>query len=385
MMISYALAGVFGTLLFLSPNYYVFLFLRFSDGIAIGGFMISRYKVFAFHCSKINIIMILLILNTCSFVIIIEIVGLKWRELFAVIYHLPFNLAHATIPLLAYYVNNWKYYSLAQSIPILCFLPYYFIGPESPRWLYSHGEIEKSIKILVKAAKINGKPYKEVDTTVRICAAQHLEDHGRGNFLDLFKTPNIRKKTMVTCFCWFSCGITFFGIAQYITFFGNDPFTPAAISGSLSFPASIILYFLCKFWGRKKTLMLAFLLQLIPMIILIFLNENSVTPQIVSVCIAIFGTTIAFPVIYMYTGELMPTVIRNMGVGIGSTVSVVGAMISPHIIRLNIIAFYLPPLLFSIFPSIAFFMVVMLPETKNTKLPETIDDAESFGKKPLVS
>lgn len=378
-MISYGLSGVFGTLLFISPNYNVFISLRFVNGMAIGGFMISRYTVFSFHCFETNTIINLLILNVCSFVIIIEIVGRKWRDLFAVIYHLPFNMAHATIPFLAYYVNNWKYYCLAQSIPILCLLPYYFIGPESPRWLYTHGELEKSIKILVKAAKINGKPYEEVTTTVETCAAQHSEEHGRGNFLDLFKTPNIRKKTMVTCFCWFSCGITFFGIAQYITFLGNDPFTPEAISASLAFPASMILYFLCKFWGRKKTLMLAFLVQLIPMIILIFLNENSVAPQI-CVCVALFGTMIAFPVLYLYTGELMPTVIRNAGVGIGSTVSVMGSMISPHIPGLKTISSYVPPLLFTIFPSIAFFTVVMLPETRNRKLPETIDDAESFGK-----
>lgn len=41
----------------------------------------------------------------------------------------------------------------------------------------------------------------------------------------------------------------------------------------------------------------------------------------------------------------------------------------------------IPPLIFGIVPIIGAVLVLYLPETKGQQLPETIEDAENFGKK----
>lgn len=52
-------------------------------------------------------------------------------------------------------------------------------------------------------------------------------------------------------------------------------------------------------------------------------------PIIAKMCIAS-----AFTVIYMYAGELFPTVIRGFAIGIASTTSQIGLVVTPYILYL---------------------------------------------------
>lgn len=59
------------------------------------------------------------------------------------------------------------------------------------------------------------------------------------------------------------------------------------------------------------------------------------TLSTIMVMVGKFGVTAAFAMAYVYTAELYPTVIRNMGVGIGSMSSRVGSVISPYFVYLG--------------------------------------------------
>lgn len=48
-----------------------------------------------------------------------------------------------------------------------------------------------------------------------------------------------------------------------------------------------------------------------------------------------FGVTAAFSIVYVYTAELYPTVVRNMGVGVSSTASRLGSILAPYFIYLG--------------------------------------------------
>lgn len=48
-----------------------------------------------------------------------------------------------------------------------------------------------------------------------------------------------------------------------------------------------------------------------------------------------FGVTAAFAMVYVYTAELYPTVVRNMGVGVSSTASRLGSILSPYFVYLG--------------------------------------------------
>lgn len=52
--------------------------------------------------------------------------------------------------------------------------------------------------------------------------------------------------------------------------------------------------------------------------------------SILLVMLGKFGITAAFAIVYVYTAELYPTVVRNMGVGASSMASRLGSILSPY-------------------------------------------------------
>lgn len=88
-----------------------------------------------------------------SFVLTMELIGAKYRETVGIIYQIPFNLGHLTLPVFGYYLRDWNMFQLAISLPSVVFLSYYFLLPESPRWLLTAGKTAEAVKIMETAAK----------------------------------------------------------------------------------------------------------------------------------------------------------------------------------------------------------------------------------------
>jgi hypothetical protein len=56
-----------------------------------------------------------------------------------------------------YMLRNWYSLSLATSVPFILLFSYYWIIPESPRWLLSKNRIDEAEVIVQSMAKMNGK------------------------------------------------------------------------------------------------------------------------------------------------------------------------------------------------------------------------------------
>lgn len=105
--------------------------------------------------------------------------------------------------------------------------------PESPRWLIAKNRKEAALKILQKAAKINKMPQPQME----MLEADGKKDIPIGNetIIDLFRTPNLRKRSICILFNWFTSGFCFFGLAQYTSRLKGDIFWNVAISGLSDF------------------------------------------------------------------------------------------------------------------------------------------------------
>lgn len=54
-------------------------------------------------------------------------------------------------------MRNWYTLSLATSVPFVLLFSYYWIIPESPRWLLSKNRIDEAEAIVQSMARINGR------------------------------------------------------------------------------------------------------------------------------------------------------------------------------------------------------------------------------------
>lgn len=165
-----------------------------------------------------------------------EIVGVKWRELISVLYQIPFTLGHITLPVFAYFNRDWHHLQFALSIPSLILISYYWLVPESPRWLFTVGRVEESVKVLEKAAKCNKLPTDNIRGNLELIHGAKSDQKAKGNFLDLFRTRNMLVKTICMDFNWFVCGMCFFGVTQYVGQAGGNIFQNVAMSALSGIP-----------------------------------------------------------------------------------------------------------------------------------------------------
>ncbi|XP_072932786.1 organic cation transporter protein-like isoform X2 [Epargyreus clarus] len=336
-----------------SVNWYMFTTLRFLLAVATGGTMVT------------------------SFVLTMELIGARYRDTVGIIYQIPFNLGHLSLPLFGYYLRNWNTFQLAISLPSLLFLSYYFLLPESPRWLLTIGRTEEATKIMEVAAKRNGRPTENISTSAQKMAVEvSTTNEGRASVLALFRTPKLRARTIAICFNWFVCGLCFFGVSQYIGHVSGNIFINVAISAAIQVPATLISIYANRVLGRKITL-ISFNCVAGLSCLLITVVPHSGASHLTLGCIGLWGISICFATVYLYAGELFPTVVRNSGVGLSSTVARVGSMVAPFVATLAHTSAWLPPLVFGIVPLIGACLCIILPDTRGKKLPDTLEEGEA--------
>ncbi len=120
------------------------------------------------------------------------------------------------VPGFSYLTRTWDGYWRMIALPSFFLLSYYWLIPESPRWLLAHGRVEEARQVLLKAAKWN----KISPETVNAALESHqkllakapesieIETKGRSyGITDLLRTPTMRMRTLFIAFNWFKDGM----------------------------------------------------------------------------------------------------------------------------------------------------------------------------------
>ncbi|XP_011204556.2 organic cation transporter protein [Bactrocera dorsalis] len=349
---------VSGCLVSASPWLWFYMLMRFLDGYATGGTM------------------------TTGFTIIMEIVGPSKREIMAILYQIPFNVGHATLPLFAYFLREWRWFHLSFSSFSIVYLLFFFTVPESPRWLIITGRNERAAELLEKAAKRNKMPTdkitQDIEEAQRVLTASATT--AKGNIGDLFKHAYLCQKTLAMAFNWLVVCFVYYGLSQFMTSLSGNIFLNIAASALLGIPGTCLCVPATKYMGRRITLFLSNLLSGLSLTLLAFVPSFSGPVKVILASIGLFGAAITFPNVYLYAGELFPTVVRPSGVGLCSFVGRFGSIVAPWVEGLKKYYISIPPMVFGIFAFLAAASVFLMPETKGYPLPETIEDGNTFGK-----
>lgn len=87
----------------------------------------------------------------------LEYVGPKWRTFVAnMSIALFFTMAACALPWIAYVIADWRWTSVATSVPLVLAIATPWVVPESARWLVSQGQVDKAITILKRFERLNG-------------------------------------------------------------------------------------------------------------------------------------------------------------------------------------------------------------------------------------
>lgn len=201
------------------------------------------------------------------------------------------------------------------------------------------------------------------------------EDNNSGMF-DLFKTPNLRKKTLNVMLCWFANSIVYYGLSLSTGTLEGNPYFMLFIMGLVEIPSYVLTVYLMDRLGRRS-------LTVVEMIvggtccIIAALTTGAVATSFVFA--GKFLIASSFAIIYNYSAELFPTVIRNSAMGLGAMCARTSGALTPLITLLDSFDPKMPSIIFAVISIISGFLVMFLPETLNKSMPQTIEDGEKFG------
>jgi len=298
----------------------------------------------------------------------------------------PYAIGEALLGLVAYFLRNSSYVTLQWTVSVACFIqiPVWYFLPESPRWLIARGKTEQARALMMKAAKQNGK---SIDLSNHVIKSPKVDESAKQpelGFADLFKTKDILIITIIMFFCWPIITMGYYGLGMSMTKLGSNIFVTFILGALVEIPGYLGCMLLIDVWGRKPFFVVCLLLTGVFCIGAGLLNAGALRTAL-----ALAGKLCAagnFSVVYMYTAEIYPTIIRNTAIGSCSMVRGIGGLAAPYI------AFYLPevwekgPMLImggtSLFGGILAFA---LPETLGSKLPEKMEDVKEMKKnsKPM--
>ncbi|XP_019631576.1 PREDICTED: organic cation transporter protein-like [Branchiostoma belcheri] len=90
------------------------------------------------------------------------------------------------------------------------------------------------------------------------------------------------------------------------------------------------------------------------------------------------GVSVSYAVFPVYSSEVFPTVVRNMGIGLASMIGRAGGILAPFVALLGEYWAPLPLLTFGILIFLDGVAILALPETLGVPLPNTLEDAENL-------
>ncbi|XP_068703012.1 organic cation/carnitine transporter 2-like isoform X2 [Montipora capricornis] len=348
-----------------SPTFWVFALFR-----ALVGFFIGAYSI-------------------PLFVLATEFSGIRHRSTAGTLVWVGYVLFYMILPAFAYAIREWRTLTIVTGAPGFLLLAGWFFTPESVRWLLKKGRVIEARKTLSEVARLNGKQMP--DEPLAMPKQEKL-----GEFRDLFSSFNMTHRTLGSWFIWFAASFISWGVSLSAPFLSGNIYINVFISGASALPAYPVMTYLNLRFSRRKILTMAFIAAAVGSIGAILLSDKAefdkgyrIGKIFMYLCVAKFGGESAFIMVYIFSVELFPTTLRNVGMGTSTAAARVSAFVSVYAPLLLTVHRFLPYGIMAGLAVAAAVVSMTLPETYNqptledlvTKEQEDGDELESVDNK----
>ncbi|UOO89720.1 MFS transporter [Vitreoscilla massiliensis] len=226
--------------------------------------------------------------------------------------------------------DAWRYVLASSIIPGAIFLIARAGTPESPRWLLNKGRIEEADHVI---KKIYGQEYSIIDLS-----EQHVDEDSKVTVSELFHSGYGKRMLFVNIF-WTCAILPLFAIYA----FAPQVLQALHLTGDMAAWGSVaitILFLigciaatlLIEVMGRKRMLFHSFLWSGVMLFLLGLYPDAS--PLIVLVLFGGYAVFIGGAQVmeYVYPNELFPTEVRASAVGLGTSITRIGAAIGTYLL-----------------------------------------------------
>ncbi|KAK7262675.1 hypothetical protein RJT34_30250 [Clitoria ternatea] len=361
---------IFGSMTALSPNYWSYVILRFLTGFSTGG------------------------VGLCAFVLATEPVGPKMRGIAGMSTFYFFAGGIALLSGIAYIFPTWRKLYIASSIPSLLFLLLIlpFIS-ESPRWYLVRGRIKEATKIMSRIATSNGNGLPQgvlltLDqespsassplprlSSLSSCHAEN-KDAVTGSIVDVIRSPMTRMRLILAVVINFLCSVVYYGLSLNVVNLETNLYLTVVLNAAAEMPAFMTTAMLLDRLGRKPLTIGTLWFSGLFCFMGSFVENVGVWKALRMVCgiLGIFGMAGTYNLLFIYTAELFPTVVRNAALGCTTQAAQMGAILAPIVV---VLGGSLPFVVFALCGIFGGLFAFYLPETLNQPLYDTLTGMET--------
>ncbi|OCT74446.1 solute carrier family 22 member 23 [Xenopus laevis] len=384
LLISVIFNLVFGMTVALSVDVNMFSTLRFFEGFCLSGIILSLYALRIELCPPSHRFMITMI---ASFI------GMAGQFL---------------LPGIAALCRDWQVLQAVIICPFILMLSYWYIFPESLRWLMATMQFEASKKQILQIIHRNRV---NMESDIKgVMPELEREFYTRPKKVCIVKvvgTRNLWKNILVLCVN----SLTGYGIHHCFAKSLMDPelntsfmhnfyvnyFAMAGIALASCLAMCPVVGFLGRRGGLLLFMILTALASLLQLGLLNLIGKYSQRPEtglsdivknkfnIIFSIIGMFSSHAVGSLSVFFCAEITPTVIRGSGLGLVLASAGFGSLTAPIMELHNQKGYFLHHVIFACCTLICIICILLLPESKNQNLPENIPEGEHYTRQPLLS
>lgn len=290
-----------------------------------------------------------------TYVLAVEWASEKYRVLGTTMITLSFPVGEMVLGIVAMYVHDFRTLIQVLYTPGLAVILYFWLVPESIRWLLVTGQVDRAIKILKRIASVNGKNLS--DKTIEAINLKYSPDYmmkqisrstengldpvfnDKNNtekqsllqlFYSILKSKTLCLRFLNCCYQWVALCFCYYGLSMIATHVhGENRYTSfIMVVGFEIIGIFVVLLILNRM--KRKILLSASLI-----IIAISTNLTPWIPEensyLVLACL-MMGKAAAmggFNILYIFTAEQWPTNLRATVMNSCSMIGRIGSMVAP--------------------------------------------------------
>ena len=251
--------------------------------------------------------------------------------------------------------------------------------------------------MLQRIARTNKRPAPSLKRLQDVAAATSLASQQRKqySYWHLFSSCRMAVNTLIIVYAWFVSSAVYYGMSFNVTFLEGSTYLNFFLLGLAEIPAIVFVVLVNNWLGRRKTVSLLMVLAGVSCAVIVLMHllcnssDSDGGSDVITLIVAVvgkFGIAGAWAAAQVFSAELFPTVVRNIGIGACSMAARVGGVMAPAIVEASSSSSsqrasltWLPYAGFGCCACVSGVLSCCLPETLNQPLPDTLAPRGSGG------
>ncbi|XP_065360856.1 organic cation transporter protein isoform X2 [Calliphora vicina] len=356
--------------------------------LALGGFVAAFLGIIRSFATSYTFFVIFEFLDSMAssplysicFIVGIELVGPKRRVIACSLITIFYAIGEMLLAIFAKYYPNWRVLLRIMYIPALSLVVYFWILPESVRWLLSQSREDEAKNILKRAAKVNKRKLSDHSLDKLMLAnREKLQNVTEGKFPIKEAFSKLFWRIANCSFCWIVNVLVYYGLSLNAVLLDGNKYNNFIFIAMVEIPGFLLPLLIMDRFGRRYSLFGCMFISGLCCLATIFMPPESHNLQLSLFLIGKLTITASFQVLYFFTSEIFPTNLRNSLLSFCSMMGRFGSMVAPQTPLLAKYYENAPAILFAATAIVSAFLSLLFPETTNLILPTTMKEADNIG------